>query len=517
MWSVTRAAALVTVLTAGSALLGFGRDVVIAAVFGAGAALDAYFVAQGLMNVVLGLIASAMAKATVPVAAREARNEDGGCRSHASFNVVLTVTLIVLGIGSLVMWLAASPVVAVLAPGFEGRQAELARQLTRVVLVATVLIAGTNLLAGLVQAHGRFGWSGLQGVPFNLVMIAAAVFFGPQYGVVALAWGFVAGSATRLALQLIPVRRLGIRLRPSLRLNDGGFREIARLVPALLVGSAIGNVNTLVDRGVGSTLAEGTISALGYAWRLVSLGETLLIASLLTALYPALGAFATDRPRMRRLVDQGLGVTAVTLTPLCVILACAAEPLVVAVFGRGDFSDTDAALTAKAVLFYSPALLALGWREVVLRASYAVGDSRRPVGVAMAAMLVNVAGDLTLGLRYGITGLAASTTLSLVLAAAANTWLLHRRHRGLSVRPAAALLVRSVVIACIAGGAGTAARELSALDSTSGPLQALGELACVSTAVLVVYAGGLLVTRAPEGRLIRDALSTLTRRGRRGG
>ena len=515
MWSVTRAAALVTVLTAGSAVLGFARDVVIAAVFGAGAALDAYFVAQGLMNVVLGLVAGAMAKATVPVVAREARAENGRCRSHRSFNVVLSVTVVVLGIGSLVMWLAVTPVVSVLAPGFDGEQAELARQLTRIVLAATVLIAGTNLLAGLVQAHGRFGWSGLQGVPFNLVMIAAAAVFGPQYGVVALAWGFVAGSATRLALQVIPVHRLGTRLRPSLRLNDRGFREIARLVPALLVGSAVGNVNTLVDRAVGSTLAEGTISALGYAWRLVSLGETLLVASLLTALYPALGAVATDRVRMRRLVDRGLAVTAVTLTPLCVILACAAEPLVVVVFGRGDFSDADAALTAKAVLFYAPALLALGWREVVVRASYAVGDSRWPVGVAVAAMLVNVAGDLTLGLRYGITGLAASTSLSLVLAAAANTWQLRRRHRGLSLRPAVALLLRSAVLACLAGGAGVAARELAGIDASSGPLPALAELACVAVAVLVVHAGGLLVTRAPEGRLLLDAVGTLTGRGRR--
>ncbi|WP_433166637.1 murein biosynthesis integral membrane protein MurJ [Kribbella sp. CA-247076] len=507
MWSVTRAAAVVTVLTAGSTLLGFGRDVVIAATFGAGAALDAYFVAQGLMNVVLGLIAGAMAKAAVPVTAREAGSEDGRCQQHRGFNVALSVTLIVLGLGSLVMWIAVTPVVAALAPGFAGAQAHLAQQLTRVVLVATVLIAGTNLLAGLVQAHGRFGWSGLQGVPFNLVMIAAAVLFGPQYGVIALAWGFVAGSATRLLLQLIPTHQLGTRISFSLRLDDPAFREIARLVPALLVGSAIGNVNTLVDRAVGSTLAEGTISALGYAWRLVSLGETLLIASLLTALYPALGAYATDRARMRGLVDRGVAVTAVSLTPICVILACAAEPLVFTVFGHGGFSDADAAVTAKAMVFYAPALLALGWRELVVRASYAVGDSSRPVGVAVAAMVVNVVGDLTLGLRYGITGLAASTTLSLVLAAGANTWLLRRRHRAISLRPAVTLLLRSAILATAAACAGLVTRALVPFDPTAGVLHAFAEAACIAAAVLVVYAAGLLITKAPEGGLLLRALN----------
>ena len=108
------------------------------------------------------------------------------------------------------------------------------------------------------------------------------------------------------------------------------------MFPRSSSGSAVGNVNSLVDRAVGSTLAEGTISALGYAWRLVTLGETLLVASLLTVLYPALGALSADRARMRRLVDNGLAVTAVILVPSCVVLMCAAEPLVRVIFGRGS-------------------------------------------------------------------------------------------------------------------------------------------------------------------------------------
>jgi putative peptidoglycan lipid II flippase len=129
----------------------------------------------------------------------------------------------------------------------------------------------------------------------------------------------------------------------------------------------------------------------------------------------------------------------------------------------------------------------------------------------VAAMLVNVAGDLTLGLRYGITGLAASTSLSLILAAAANTWLLRRRHQGLNLRPAASLLLRSAVLACVAGGAGLLARELSGLDPAAGTVHALAVLVCVAVAVLVVYAGGLLVARAPEGRLLLDAARSLRR------
>ena len=177
---IAQAAALVTVLTAFSAVLGFFRDVVIAGVFGAGAQLDAYLVAQGLMNLVLALVAGAMAKATVPVLAAQTSADDDSNKAAHTLSVVLTVTLLVLGLGSLIMALAANSVVTVLAPGFKGAQAELAASLTRIVLIATVLISGTNLLAAAAEAHRRFFWSAMQGVPFNLIMIVAAVVFGPS-------------------------------------------------------------------------------------------------------------------------------------------------------------------------------------------------------------------------------------------------------------------------------------------------------------------------------------------------
>ncbi|MDQ3468381.1 MAG: murein biosynthesis integral membrane protein MurJ, partial [Actinomycetota bacterium] len=416
---VAGAAALLTVLAAASAVLGLARDVVIAAVFGAGAELDAYLVAQGLMNLVLALAAGAMAKAGVPVVSRSIAEGDGDGAHHSAL-VALSITTLVLAVGSIVMWLAAGTVVDALAPGFDAEQEQLARTLTRIVLVATVLIAGTNLLAGIAQAHRRFFWSGVQGIPFNVVMIVAAAVFGPRYGVRALAVGFVAGSGARLLAQFVPLRAIGLRLVPTLDVRDPGFRRIARLLPPLLLGSAIGNVNTLVDRAVGSGAGEGTIAALNYGWRVAALAEMLLIAPLITALYPALGA-ATAPGELARLVQRGTATMATILAPLVALLVVAREPIIALVFGRGDFDGDDVERTATALVWYAPAVVALGWREVASRAFYAVGDARSPMLVALGAMALNVLGDVTLGVRLGVPGLAASTTASLAFAAAMTT------------------------------------------------------------------------------------------------
>jgi putative peptidoglycan lipid II flippase len=514
---IAQAAALVTGLTAVSAVLGFLRDVVIAGVFGAGGELDAYLVAQGLMNLVLALVAGAMAKATVPVlAAQKAADDDSSKASH-TLSVVLTVTLLVLGLGSLVMALAASSVVTVLAPGFQGAQAELAASLTRIVLIATVLISGTNLLAAAAEAHRRFFWSAMQGVPFNVIMIVAAVVFGPRYGVYALAVGFVVGSGARLLCQLVPIRALGLRLRASFDIKDPGFRSIARLIPPLLLGSALGNVNTMVDRAVGSMVGEGTISALSYAWRIISLGEVLLVASLLTALYPAFGAAAGNRDleEMRRLVGRGLSTAATVLMPVWGFLSVCAVPLVALLFEHGSFTPSDTQRTATAMLWYAPALLALGWRETVVRASYALGDSRRPVMVFLMAVIINVVGDFTLGLTFGIAGLAASTSISVLFAAATNTVLLARRHNAVDVRSLPLMVVRTATAALVGTAAGAGVYWLLNPVLGTGLINEILLVVPVGLTIVGVFIGILYALRAPERRLLNEAIEIVVSRRRR--
>lgn len=503
---------LVAVLTAMSGFVGLGRDVVIAAVFGAGPHLDAYFIAQGLMNVVLGLLGGAMTKATVPVVARQIGGAGGRDAAGRTVSVALSATLVVLGLGSMLMSILVGPVVAVLAPGFSGGQAELAESLTRIVLAATVLIAGTNLLAAAAQAHRRFFWAGVQGVPFNLTMIVAAGAFGPRYGVTALAVGFVAGSAARLLCQLVPLHAMRLRIRPRFDLSDPGFRAIVRLVPPLLLGSAVVNVNTLVDRAVGSLVGVGTISTLSYGWRVVDMSDTLLAASLVTALYPSLGAAAGDPTEFRRLVGRGLTVVSLVIAPVCAVLVAAATPVVAVVYERGDFDPADTARTASAVVWYAPALLAMAWREVAARASYALGDSRAPALIALAAMGVNVVGDVTLGLSLGVPGLAASTSLAIAVAAVANSVVLARRHEALPSRALSLMLGRVLAAAALATVA--AALAVRTVDGAMAPGRvgaAAAALAAVAT-VTVVFLAALRVMRGPELDTLRAAGRGLSRR-----
>ena len=480
---LARSTALVAGLTLGSQVLGLLRDVTVAAVFGVDATLDAYLVAQGLMNLVLALMAGAVAKAVVPTVARAVADGEAE-RGQRSVRVALTVTVLVLGTASVLMAVLAPAVVALLAPGFDPATTATAVDLTRVVLVATVLIAATNVLAGAAQGHCRFGWAAAQGIPFNVTVIAAALLLGPVYGVTALAVAFVVGSGLRLLLQLPPLLAVGQSFRPSLDVRDPGFREMAHLVPPLLVGSAIGQVNSLVDRAVGSTVGEGAIAALSYGWHLVGLADTLVVATVATTLYPALAAAA--RPgraaELQDLLRRGSGVLLVLVTPVALVLALAAEPVVDLVLGRGDFGPEAVALTALAVAGYAAGLPALALREPATRAFYALGDSRTPVVLALLGMAVNVAGDLTLGVRLGIPGLAASTSLSLALVAALTLWRVRRAGGGLDLGGLGRCCLQVALAAgCAAVPTWWAARAVDGLLAVPAAV-----LACLAVYLLVL-------------------------------
>ncbi|GGS43766.1 murein biosynthesis integral membrane protein MurJ [Actinokineospora fastidiosa] len=494
---VRRAALLTAGLTLAGSALGLVRDVVIAAVFGAGPAVDAFLVAQGLMNLVLGLVAGALAKAAIPVVARAAaagRAADG----VASVRAALGLSGVVLLLGGVAMWIGAPAVVAVLAPGFDAGTAAVAVDLTRVVLVATVLISATNLLAGAGQALGRFAPAAVQGLGFNVVMIAAAGLAGPVFGVTALAWGFVLGSAVRLVIQIPAVRGVVARPWPTLRLRDPGLREMLRLLPALLVGSAAANVNSLVDRAVASTVSDGAIAAVNFAARLVATVDMLVVATLLAALYPRLSAAvsAERRAELRGLVERGMGALTAVLVPVAVVLSVVSTEVVSLVFGRGEFDAAAVATTGSVAAVLAVGLPVLAVREVAARTAYALGDGRIAVRSALAAMAVNVAGDLALAPAFGVTGIAAATVASGVVGTVVAVHGLAGRHQAVPSVPGTLGGVLAAGLAAAALAAGTRALLAGAGDTLV--------VAVVGLITLTGYLVALRFTAPRQFRLLAD-------------
>lgn len=255
------------------------------------------------------------------------------------------------------------------------------------------------------------------------------------------------------------------------------------------------NVNTLVDRAVGSTLPDGAIAALNYAYRLVTLPHGLLVVAVLQKLYPALGAAAGDREAFSRLTTRGTTTLVGLLVPLAAVLVVLAEPVVAVVYGRGSFSARDAARTAAALAAYAPGLVALGVRDVALRGLYGLADRWRPALVAAAGMAVNVVGDLALGPRFGVVGLGAATSMSFAASAALGVGLLARVHGGVGVGQAVAALGRGALAVLPAG---LVMAGLAGVLPGTGTAAALLRVVVAGGAGVAVHLLVLRLLRAPE-------------------
>jgi len=186
----------------------------------------------------------------------------------------------------------------------------------------------------------------------------------------------------------------------------------------------------------------------------------------------------------------------VVLVPIAVILTVAAEPVVQLVFGHGDFDAAAVELTTLAVAWYAAGTVGLGLRVIASRACYAVGDGRTPVTVAIVAMTVNLAGDLTVGVAYGVPGLAASTSASLVVGAGLLLFLLSRRHDAVDLRSLSRAGLRIAAAATASALVGTAVS--GSIDAGGSAWRSLGELAVVGALMLGIYAGGLAALRGGD-------------------
>jgi len=390
--TIYRAATLVMVFFVVSRLLGVVRDAVIAAQFGTEAALDAYFAAFGIPDLMFYVISGgALGSAFIPTftAYLAAENRSGAWRlASAVFNWLL---LILTGL-SMVGAIFALPVAGLIAPDFLPDQKLLTAELMRWLLISTVIFGVSGLVMGIHHAHQHFLMPALAPVIYNLAIIGGAWLLGPVIGVQGIVVGAVIGAAGHLAVQLPALRRYRPRYRLMLAPTDPGVREVARLMGPRMVGLAAVQFNFVWDRILASGLTGGSISALAFGWRVMLLPQGIIAQAVASAAFPTFSALAAEEAW-----DELQAVLAATLRsilyltiPATVGLLILGRPIIQILFERGNFTPESTTLTHWALSFYSLGLVPHAALEIVSRAFYAMHNTKTPVIIAIIAMGVNI-------------------------------------------------------------------------------------------------------------------------------
>ncbi len=430
---VARAAAVVGGATLASRVLGFLRDVVVAHAFGAGPATDAFFVAFRLPNLFRRLVGEgAVNSAFVPVFTEYLAGRPRGdvLRMLRAVSGAVTGVLALLTLAGV---LAAPLLVRVMAPGFfaDPVTGALTVRLTRLMFPYLFFVGLAALAMAALNAARHFLSPALAPAMLNLAIIGAVFLVAPRLDepVLALTIGVVVGGLGQLAVQLRPLARRGLLVRPALDLRHAAVARIGQLMAPVALGQSATQLNILVDTIIASFLVGGSVSYLYYADRLMEFPLGVFGIAIATAVLPTLSEQAARREleALRTTLSFALRLAAFISLPAAVGLLLLREPLVRVLYERGAFGPVESAGTAWALGFYALGLVGFASVKIGAQAFYALGDTRTPVKVAIGAMVANslLAVALAFPLRHG--GLALATSCAGTAHALVLAWLLRRR------------------------------------------------------------------------------------------
>ena len=512
--ALLRSVATVGSYTLLSRIFGFVRDILTAAILGAGPVADAFFVAQRLPNLFRSLFAEgAFSAAFVPLFAgtmAEHGKEAARIFAEDALAVLLAALFGFVLLGEIFM----PAVMEVIAPGFSedpGKFA-LAVELARITFPYLLFIALVALQGGVLNSVDRFAAAAATPVLLNLFLIAALLMmdrFGWHDGR-ALAWAVTGAGLAQFLWLMFSCARAGLALRlPLPRLTPGVKRTLAIMAPGT-VGAGVTQLNLLISTALASLLPGGSVSYLYYADRLNQLPLGVVGIAVGTAILPPLSrqirlGHVTDAVATQ---NRGLELALLLTLPAAVALALLATPILSVLFQRGAFGAADTAATAATLSAYAAGLPAFVLIRVLAPAFFARHDTATPVKIAIGTMAANLGLTLVLMQFLAHVGIALATTIAgwinaltlLLLLIRRGHFRFDRRARRNLPRVGAAALGMGVVLALL---------RVALAPALAGPaVLRVGALAGLVGAGLAVFALLALVFGIADWR---DLLGRLRR------
>lgn len=485
--------------------VGLVRQAVIAHSFGTSPAYDAFVAASNFPELLFTLISGgALLTAFLPVftgyLARGAR-DDAWKLASGTLNAVFLLTAML----ALFSAVFAPGIARLAAPGFDAENLALTANLMRLVLISTVVFSASGIVMGALNAHQHFLLPAIAPILYDLGIIAGAIFFVPRIGIYGLAWGVVAGSLLHLGVQIPGLARMGARWTASLDWRDEGLRRVAALMIPRALGLGVVQLNFVVTYALASLIGAGAVSALRFGWMLMQVPETIIGTAIATAAFPTLSEQAArdSRDGLRQTLSSTLRAILALTVPAAVGLILLGHPLTRLMFERGSFDAASTQAVVWALQFYAVGLVGHAALEVVARTFFAQQDTRTPLFVAFAAMLVNVVLSLALMRPLSHGGLALANSLAVTLEVVGLLLIARRRLGGVEGHALIASLARFAASAGIMALAVAMCMMLARFADER-------VVGVVGAAVgIVVYLAATLALGSPE---IRPLLKSVLRR-----
>jgi len=421
---IAKSAASVSAITMLSRVLGYIRDAISAALFGAGMISDAFFVAFRIPNLLRDLMAEgALSSAFIPAFTeyKEKKEQHELWRMANNVLTVLTIALVVIVLAGII---AAPAIVAVIAPGFTKSLEKFALtvELTRIMFPFILLVSVSAIFMGMLNTFRKFASPAFAPVMFNVGIIIFGIFVCPMLGeeqqIYAWAAGSLFGAVLQLLVQFIPALKLGFRIKPVFDLADSGLKKVAALMLPATLGQSVTQISLIINTIIASFLAAGSVTYLYYGNRLMQLPLGVFGVAIATVSFPFISQYVArgETENLKKTILSSLKQAFFIVIPATAGLIALSKEINTMLFMYGKYGMDDVVNTANVSIMYSLGIFAFSGVKILTPVYYALDKAGSAVKSGVIAIGINLALNIifvmTLPHDIAFLGLALAASVS---------------------------------------------------------------------------------------------------------
>jgi len=455
---------VVASLTLLSRILGFIRDLLLAAVFGAGRLTDAFIIAFRIPNLIRRFVFEGAVSVTLVPHYSNILKTNGKKDAQIFISRVLTylvsITIIIIFFGEI----AAVPFIKIFAPGFSPELILLTSDLFRIMLPYILVLIFVAVSMTILNSHDSFFAPSAAPAALNIgiivgILLGPSFFKEPVYGA---AWGVIGGGVLQIILQIPFLIKKGHRLSIDFNINDETVKKALKEIIPNFAGSGIYQINILMGSIFATFLSQGSVTFLYYSDRLNELVLGVFVISLSSVLLPAFALKGDEnRDKGSEVFMKSLKAVLLVSLPAVAALIVLGIPIVFTLFYRGAFDIADGFGVYKALIFSSPGIIAASLMRVTVSALYGLDlghYARKGAFLSIAIFIPSALILMNTSLQHG--GIAFTGTISVTFQSMYLLFIIKREYLtigfGRLIKPLAKIIISSMVmsVVLVIGGAG---------------------------------------------------------------
>lgn len=434
-------------------VMAFMRDALIASNFGATYVTDIYMFSLGIV-MLLTTIGYGLTTTLIPIHTENIENKTQQEKNIFVSNIlntagIATILFVIVGI------IITPYIIYIFAPGFR-ENPEIFNSsvyILRIMFISLFFVCIQSIVTAILQAHKEFYAPAAMAFVSNIVFVIYLVFLSNRFGMNGFAIATVIGFVAQFLINVPKFKALGYNYIFVINFRDKSIIRLVKLMLPVIISTSIIQVNLFISRYFATSVYEGAVSALDFSNKLNMLIYEVFAVAISMVIYPTLSTYAAKKnsKEYKNALLKAINVILLIMIPASIGVLILREPIVSIIFGRGAFDEKAVKLTANALMFYTPAMVAYGVRDILFKAFYSLQDTKIPMLNSFLGIFINIILSLILVNRMQVSGLTLASAMSALVTTLILIIILNNKLNGINLKHLIEVFVKITVSSFIMG------------------------------------------------------------------